>query len=626
MVLGTVPYMSPEQIAGEAVDHRSDIFSLGVVLYELATGRRPFLGNNSAELISSIMRDTPPLVTEIKQDLPRHLARIIGRCLDKEARNRYQSALDIGNDLRGLRQEIDSGDVVATNHIGPAPAHEPTRARWRTWGAISAVAVLVMVGALWLVKWAGAPSTGGSGQGEISVVAVLPFVNTDSDPETEYLSDGITESLINSLAELPGLRVVSRNSSFRYKGRQVDLADVAAELGVHAVVTGRAAQRGETLVVSAELVAVESDSQLWGSQYSRSVSDIFVVQEDIALAIAEHLRRRLSNEQEEKLTQRHTENTEAYQLYLRGRYRWNRRTQGDMKQALDHFKQAIALDSGFALAWAGVADCYATSNGAYLGMDSSEAHSKAKAAAIKALELDATLAEAHITLGDSLYIGDWDWVGAEREFLLGLDLKPDYAKGHQWYGGFLSAMGRHEEAIAEKKKAYELDPLSIIMPVSIGDAYARARNFDEAITWFEKVLAQSPELKIHFLTFGFCYLAKGDEQRAVQKWQEWYSWREKEALADRLGEAYARDGMNGVWRFWLDRSDEEPTSMLESFSSAQLGEHDRAFRSLELALDQKQAWVIFLQGFAPLDPLHSDPRFTEILQRLNLPEGVQQNH
>ena len=389
--------------------------------------------------------------------------------------------------------------------------------------------------------------------------------------------------------------------------------------------TGRAAQRGDTLVVSAELVAVESDSQLWGNQYSRSVSDIFVVQEDIALAIAEHLRQRLSKEQEEKVTQRHTENTEAYQLYLRGRYRWNRRTQEDMKQALAHFKQAIALDPGFAIAWAGVADCYATGSGAYLGIDASEAHSKTRAAALKALELDDTLAEAHITLGDSLYIGDWDWVGSEREFLLGLDLKPDYATGHQWYSEFLSAMGRHEEAIAEAKKAYELDPLSIIAPVSIALAYKRARDFDEAITWYEKVLALSPELKRHFLEFGFCYFAKGDEQRAVQKWQEWYSWREEEALADRLGEAYTREGMNGVWRFWLDRSVEEPTSMLESFSSAQLGEHDRAFRSLELAIDQKQFWVVGMQGRAALDPLQSDPRFTELLQKLNLPEGVQRN-
>jgi TolB-like protein len=346
-IVGTVSYMSPEQAEGKPVDHRSDIFSLGVILYELATGERPFTGETSVSLLSSIIRDAPRPATELRPALPRELGRIIKQCLVKDPEYRYQSAKDIRNELRALQQESESGELDASRVAG-VDAGGPIGLRKRRRVALIATgAVLLLAGAAvagWL--WFTRASTGRP----IDSLAVLPFVNVGADPEAEYLSDGITENLINSLSQLPSLRVVPRSTVFRYKGRELDLRAIGRELTVRAVLTGRVVQRGETLNIQTELVDVNEDSQLWGRQYDRTSADLITVQEEIAKAVSEQLRLATSTEEQKLLTKRSTENPEAHQLYLKGQFYWNRRTSQTLRRAADYFQQAIEKDAGYGLA------------------------------------------------------------------------------------------------------------------------------------------------------------------------------------------------------------------------------------------------------------------------------------
>jgi serine/threonine protein kinase/TolB-like protein/Tfp pilus assembly protein PilF len=540
--IGTVSYMSPEQARGEELDNRTDLFSLGLVIYEIVTGHRAFTGNTSALIFDAILHKAPVAPVRLNPEVPAALEEILNKALEKDRNLRYQNASDMRADLARLRRDTEhsraavtpaAGSPTASAPVAPSTSAPPTalgtatptpqpplaapeaasaaapapappsstissassdaqvavdlakRHKSKAFLALAALLVIV-VAVVFLVQRLSQPAPADGV--EIRSLAVLPFANTTGDPETDYLGDGIAESLINSLTAVPDLRVVSRSSAFRYKGQEIDPAEVGQELDVGAVVTGRVTQRGDQLIVAAEMVDTQRDAQLWGERYTRPVSDIFEVQEEIARAISERLEIRLTGALDEQLSSRQTEDTEAYKLYLKGRFHWNKRTNDDMQKALSYFEQALEIDPTYAPAWVGVADCYTTGGGIYLGLDFHEATPKSIAAVRKALELDDSLAEAHTTLADRLFYWELDWHGAEAEFKRAIELNPGYATAHFWYSELLSAWGRHDEAIRQVEIALELDPLSPVPNLAMGKTLAAAGRLEKAEAWLLKAI------------------------------------------------------------------------------------------------------------------------------------------
>ena len=415
----------------------------------------------------------------------------------------------------------------------------------------------------------------------IESIAVLPFVNASADPNTEYLSDGITESLINSLSQLPKLRVVPRSSVFRHKGQNVDPQTVGRELGVRAVLTGKLVQRGDTLIIQTELIDVEEGSQLWGEQYNRKLTDILAVQDEISREISEKLRIRLSGEERKQLTKRYTENTEAYQLYLKGRYYWNKREAEDLKKGVDYFRQAIDKDPNYALAYAGLADNYNVL-AIWTPIESKEVYPKAKSAALKALEIDETLAEAHISLAYALFRYDWDWLGAEREFKRGIELKPNYATAHQWYSFYLSALGRTEEAIVEIKRAEEIEPLSLFITSDVATALYRARQYDQAIAQLRKTIEIDPTFGYAHYSLGVVYEKKGLYDAALDEMKKAVALSKRPDFIASLGYTYAVSGRRAQALDVLDQLNENAkrehvSAYLFALIHTGLGDKDLAF-------------------------------------------------
>ena len=431
MVMGTVHYMSPEQALGRDVDGRSDIFSLGVVLYELTTGRLPFSGGSPTEAIERIRHAQPDAIARFNYDAPPELERIIRRCLEKDPEDRYQTAKDLLIELKHLKRDSESGAVVAT---APPPARRLPSSVLAI-GALVLVAVAAAMGFVWF-----------SGDSErIDSLAVLPFENGSTDPDAEYFSDGVTESIISSLSKLPNVRVISRTSSFHYKGLAIDPETVGRELDVEALVIGRIVQRGDELSISAELVRTRDSGQIWGEQYQRATADIFDIQKEMAREISDALRVQLTSEQEESLTKQFTTSSEAYAAYLKGRYHWNRRTEEGMRQAVVHFQEAIREDPGYALAYSGLADSYSLLGFHYESPRT--AFPQARAAAEQALELDDSLGEAHASLAFVKSVYDWEFAEAEREFLRAIELNPTYATAYLWYSNNLVTTGRYDEDV-----------------------------------------------------------------------------------------------------------------------------------------------------------------------------------
>jgi serine/threonine protein kinase/tetratricopeptide (TPR) repeat protein len=617
VALGTVAYMSPEQVRGEQLDARTDLFSFGAVLYEMATGRQPFSGNTSGVIFHAILERAPTPAVRLNPELPAELERIINKAVEKEREVRYQNASDVRADLKRLKRDTDSARVGAVSVVAATHA-QPW---WRGKAALAAGG-LVLAALLTLVTW----FTLFRGRGEaIDSVAVLPFVNVSADPNTEYLSDGITESLINSLSRLPNLRVISRNSAFRYKGRDRDPRAAARELGVHAVLTGRVVQRGDSLSVGAELVDTRDDRQLWGEQYNRKLADILGVQEEISREISEKLRLRLTGEEKVRMAKRPTENIEAYQLYLKGRYYWNKRTEEGFKKGIEYFQQAIEKDPNYALAYAGLADSYALAGMPLSPMSPSERMAKAKAAALKALEIDDTIAAAHTSLAYIEHRFDWDWRGAEKEFKRAIELNPNYATAHQWYAFFLATMGRMDEAIAEAKLAQQIDPLSLVMNAALGRVYHFARQYDRAIDQFRKTIEMDPNFASAHFDIAASYVEKRMYTEAIAEYQKVLaiSGRNLTYLSE-LGWAHARAGNTLEAMKILNQLKEiSRQSYVPPFAFAfiyiGLGDKDHAFTWLEKDYEQRDNTMVFLKAEPIFDPLRSDPRFADLLRRIGLP-------
>ena len=455
----------------------------------------------------------------------------------------------------------------------------------------------------------------------IDSVAVLPFVNASGDPNLEYLSDGVTESLINSLSQLPNLSVKARSTVFRYKGREADPQKVGSELNVQAVLSGRMTQRGDDLVLSLELVDSRTGDQIWGEQYRRRLSDLVALQGEIARDVSDRLRLKLSGAEEQRLAKNYTSNSEAYQLYLKGRFYWNKRTGAGLNQAADYFRQAIERDPNYALAYAGLADCYVLRPGKPL-----EGPSKAKEAAAHALALDPTLAEAHASLGMVKTQYDHDWAGARAEFEEAVRLNPKYATAHQWYGILLSVLGRPDEALAEINRAIELDPLSLIINTDKGRILYYAHRYDEAITQLQEALRLDADFGTAHNILGWCYAEKGMYDQAVAEVQKARDLGVPGGgTLSRMAYAYARAGKRAEAQKLLAELEQvAEQSYVSSYSFAAayagLGEREKAFVMLQRGLEEKASGMSFIKIDPVFDPLRPDPRFAELVRRMGLPQ------
>ena len=616
MTLGTVAYMSPEQALGEPLDARTDLFSFGVVLYEVATGRPPFSGNTTAAVFDAILHRMPVSPVRLNPDMPDELEHIISKLLEKNRDERYQSARDVATDLRRLKRDTDSGQ---STHVSKALATthrlKELTSRIRRIGIASLGVILFVLLSLYVFRGRNA---------RIDSIAIMPFVNATSDPRLEYLSDGLAESLINSLSELPNLSVMSRSSVFRYKGKGTDTKTLGKELGVRAVLLGRVVQQGDNLSVSVELVDTGNNRHLWGEQYNRKISDLPSVQPDITRDISETLKLELNGEEKNRLTKRPTEDPFAYQLYLSGLYYWNKGTEDGFQKAVDLFNQAIAKDPKFALAQVGLANTYSLmADSGY--MSPGEAWPRAKTAAMVAVGTEDSLAEAHTSLALVKAYYDWDWSGAEKDFQRAIELNPNSAAAHHWYGAFLAKLGRQQEAQRELQKATQLDPLSLLISTSVGWEYYASGQPDRAIEELRKTLEMDQDYGPARRLLEICYEEKGMYKEAVAEWQKTFTLANNPELAAAIGQDFATSGYKAVLQDWLEGLQElskrEYVSPYEIAQvHARLGDRERVFSWLEKAYMERDSGIVALKVEPAFQGLRSDPRLQNLVKRIGLPQ------
>jgi serine/threonine protein kinase len=573
VVLGTFGYMSPEQVTGTRIDGRSDIFAVGCLLYEMLTGRRLIGGSTPQEVLANLLHDSVPDLSAVDPLAPGELRAILSRCVDRNPARRFDSAHDLGMALRALLTGSSAGVVGRRS-----------RARGKS-------------------------------------VAVLPFLNAGADPQIQYLADGITESIINSLSQLPGLRVVPRSLVFRYKGLQADPATVGLALNARTILTGRVVQQGDVLNIQAELVDTASESQLWGDQYRQRISDLIAVQQEIAWHITEALRLKLTVEQKKKLRKQPTVNPEAYQEYLRGRYHWNNWTPESFRKALEHFERAIAHDPTYALAYAGLGDLLGSM--AFYGfIPPEEGFPRARAAAGRALELDRRIADAHVTLALVYLFHDRDWAASEREFRTAIKLNPQLALAHALYSLHLVTVLRHDEAITEARLGQKLDPLSLLPNMCVCWVLHFSGRPKEALTETLRLRELVPGFEEAGNVLVNTYEALGEYEHAIDiaRQQPVFGVRFD---ADALLAAYRSGGPRGYWKARLAAMQATPSVRSEDFAFAvlhtRLGETDLALSRLERVASRNTGMAVFIQTDPCLGTLHEEPRFQALIQRLGVP-------
>jgi serine/threonine protein kinase len=618
--LGTVAYMSPEQAKGKELDARTDLFSFGAVLYEMATGTIPFRGDTSALIFQGILDRAPTSPVRLNPELPAKLEEIISKALEKDRELRYQTAAELRADLKRLKRESESSKTGAAT---AATLVAETKPLLRRKALMFSAGACVIVSAFLALIWTQFGQRGGQ---KIDSLAVLPFANLTGDANSDYLSDGITEGLIGSFSQLPNLAVRSRSSVFRYKGKDVDVGKVGNELGVAAVLTGRVTQRGDAVQVSAELTNVRDNTEIWGKQYSGKSTDMIPLQQQIAAEIADRLRPKLSGSEKQQVAKQGTQNPEAYELYLKGRYYWNKRTGPDINTAISYFNQAIAKDPGYALAYSALADAYSTLP--WYGGTPGENYPKANAAARKAAELDTTLAHPHAILGSNEMEYDWDFAGGEVEFKKALALDPNDATAHLWYAVDIGWIGgREQESIAEVNRAHQLDPLSPIVGSRVGSVHIWARQYDEGIAVCKKLASENPTFAVAHLCLANGYWAKRMYPQVIEEWKAFGQLsgdRNDSDFASAVEQGFRTDGWRGGLRKGIEaRQAQRKTGYYSGFMIATLyadfGDKDRAFQWLNIAYQERDLNLLRLKTDFQLDNMRSDPRFVEMVRKVGLP-------
>jgi serine/threonine protein kinase len=618
--LGTVAYMSPEQVRAKELDARTDLFSFGAVLYEMATGTLPFRGETSGVIFKAILDAAPISAVRLNPDVPAELERVINKALEKDRELRYQHASEMRADLKRLNRQTESGKSSAT-----VPAATPKPSARNYWiAAIAVLFIAIVIAGIWYWHASTKPSTP-----QIESIAVIPFASAGGNADTDFLSDGITESLIDSLTHVPQLKVKSRNSVFRYKGKDVDAQQVGKELAVDALLTGRVVQHGDMIQVSADLTRVQDNTEIWGEHYERKSSDILSLQQQIAGDIAEKLRSKLTGAEKQQVARQGTQNPEAYQLYLKGRYYWNKRTNADIKTSISYFNQAIDKDPGYALAYAGVGDAYSVLS-AY-GSDPNDVFPKSNAAAERALELDPSLARPHADLGNNKMNYSWDFSGGEAEFRKAFELDPGDATAHQWFAEDLSYLGgRAQESIDEADRAYQLDPLSPVIITVRAEIYVKDRQFDRAIEILKKFNADDPDFGRGHYGLAQAYWGQHKYPETIQEFST-AAQLEGDKTAAEIAAALEEGFRSGGWPAAMRKAIEVSLALRKTSTNfvspyliasyyAELGDKDHSFEWLNTAYREHDVFLAGLRTDYTMDSLRSDPRYAELVHKIGLPQ------
>jgi len=575
VMIGTPEYMPPEQVDGEEVDQRSDIYSLGVILYEMVTGRVPFEGDTPLSIAMKQKSKMPEDPKEINSQIPEDLARLILKCLEKDKEKRYQKAEELLSEL----------SKIAIGGVKEAKIEE--------------------------IEWQNS-------------IAVMPFADLSPQKDQEYFCDGMAEELINALTKIKDLRIVARTSAFSFKGKEIDIREIGKKLNVNTILEGSVRKAGNRLRIMAQLINVADGYHLWSEKYDRDIEDVFAIQDEISLAIVDKLKLKLLKEEKIDLLKRYTDNLEAYQLYLKGRYFWNKRFEIGLKKGLEFFQQAIERDPGYTLAYSGLADCYNLLPW-YGNFPQKEAYQKAREAALKALEIDDKLAEAHASMAFVKMLSDWDWGSTEKEFKRAIELNPKYSTAHHWYAFYLFFRARFDEALAEMEKALELDPFSLIINCDLGWALYYTRQYDRAIEALKKTLEMDPNFVSAHSFLGRVYLQKSMHKEALAEFRK-----EKEPsrgwmqdVETLVGIAHMRMGKKKeaqkILEDMIDRSKHEYVSPYHiALLCFNLGENELGFEWLDKAYKERDHWLLYLKTEPMFDSVRSDPRFTKLLKKVGL--------